>query len=150
MGIFRYRIEIAASPAGPFETLEAIVDSGAAYTQAPRSLLQRLGVRPIDRATFVLANGQPTECDIGEAAIRIDGCVRTNVVVFGEEGTPSLLGAFTLESFLLAPDPVNKRLIPVPGYLLAATAMAIRQAIEAIANQNALTSRYSDITIGTP
>ncbi|MBI1886242.1 MAG: anthranilate phosphoribosyltransferase [Chloroflexi bacterium] len=71
MGIFRYRIEIAGSAAGPVEALEAIVDSGAAYTQAPRSLLERLGIPPVDRATFVLANGQTVDCDVGEATIRI-------------------------------------------------------------------------------
>lgn len=121
MGVFRHRIEIAVSPQGPFEALDAVVDSGAAYTQVPRSLLERLGVRPLERAPFRLANGLIIECDVGEAIVRVDGRTRTNLVVFGEEGTEPLLGAFTLESFLLAPDPVNQRLIPVPGYLLGGT-----------------------------
>lgn len=40
---------------------------------------------------------------------------RMTIVVFADEGRPSLLGAYTLEGFGLAPDPVNRRLIPVRG-----------------------------------
>jgi len=36
-------------------------------------------------------------------------------VVFGDEGSTSMLGAYTLEGFGLAPDPLNRRLIPVRG-----------------------------------
>jgi hypothetical protein len=39
-------------------------------------------------------------------------------VVAGEPGSSALLGAVTREAFLLAPDPVHKRLVPVTGLLL--------------------------------
>ena len=39
------------------------------------------------------------------------------LVVFGEDGVDPLLGAVTLEEFLLAPDPIRQRLIPIPGLL---------------------------------
>ncbi len=42
------------------------------------------------------------------------------MVLFGDEGSLPLLGAYTLEGFGLAADPVGKRLIPVPGYALRA------------------------------
>jgi hypothetical protein len=41
------------------------------------------------------------------------------LVVFGDLDAPVLLGAYTLESLRLAADPVSRRLIPVPGLLLA-------------------------------
>ena len=41
------------------------------------------------------------------------------IVVFGEPGSEPMLGVFTLEGFRLAADPVNRRLISVPGLLKA-------------------------------
>lgn len=114
MSSFTVPIAVAASPEGPFETLQAVVDTGAFYTWAPRSELERLGVRPIDRQRFGLADGRVIERDIGEVLVRIDGRVRHTTCVFGDEGTVPLLGAFTLEGFGLAVDPVNKRLLPIP------------------------------------
>jgi predicted aspartyl protease len=118
MGVFTYPIEVAASPEGPFEPLDAYVDSGAIYTQVPASMLRRMGAQVIDTATFVTADGRRTESDIGEIVIRIDGRVRRTICVFGEEETPPLLGAYALEAFLLGVDPVNARLIPIEGLRL--------------------------------
>jgi len=44
--------------------------------------------------------------------------------VFGEQGSEPILGVVTLEEFRLAVDPVNHRLIFVPGRLGAATTEA--------------------------
>lgn len=43
--------------------------------------------------------------------------VRSPWSVFGDPDTPPLLGAYTLEGLRLAADPVDRRLIPVPGLL---------------------------------
>lgn len=118
MGLFMYPIEIAASPDGPFEAMEAYVDSGAIYTQVPASLLRRMGVKAIDTATFVTADGRRSQSEIGEVTIRIDGRVRQSICVFGEEETPPLLGAYTLEAFLLGVDPVNGTLVRIEGLRL--------------------------------
>jgi predicted aspartyl protease len=40
---------------------------------------------------------------------------RPTLVVFAPDGSEPILGAYTLEGFLLAADPVNERLISVPG-----------------------------------
>ncbi len=117
MGTFRYRIELSATPDGPFEALEALVDTGATYTFVPSSLLERLGVRSIDSETFVIADGSRIERRVGEALIRLDGRTRTTMVIFGDEGSSPLLGAFTLEAFSLSVDTRNRRLVRVPGYL---------------------------------
>ena len=116
--MFTYPIEIAARTGGPFETLEAVVDSGAFYTQAPASLLRRLGVQAIDRAVFITADGRRSEADLGEIEIRMEERHRTTICVFGEEETPALLGAYALEGFLLGVDPVNQRLIGIEGLRL--------------------------------
>ena len=118
MGTFNVTVEVAAGPDGPFENLEALVDTGATYTLAPAPLLRRLGVEPIDLITFIIADGSRMQQEIGEATIRLDGRVRTTLVVFGDEGANTLLGAYTLEAFALGVDPRNRRLIPVDGYLV--------------------------------
>ena len=82
-------------------------------------MLQRLGVTPNDRLTFIQADGNRFERDVGEAKARVNGKSVTTIVIFAEEDAPPLLGAYTLEGLLLAPDPVNRRLVPVPGYLVS-------------------------------
>jgi predicted aspartyl protease len=47
--------------------------------------------------------------------IRLEGREAPTLVVFAPDGSEPILGAFTLEGFLLAADPVNERLISVPG-----------------------------------
>ena len=118
MGTFNVTVEVAAGPDGPFESLEALVDTGATYTLAPAPLLRQLGVEPIDHITFIIADGSRMQQEIGEAVIRLDGRQRTTLVVFGDEGANTLLGAYTLEAFSLGVDPRNRRLVPVDGYLV--------------------------------
>jgi predicted aspartyl protease len=115
MGTFRVRIEVGASGHERFEPVEVLVDTGATYTVLPRSLLHELGVVPHTRAPFVIADGSEIELEIGRAWIRIDGQQEYSLVVFGDT---ALLGAFTLEALRLAPDPVGRRLIPVPALLM--------------------------------
>lgn len=43
-------------------------------------------------------------------------------MVFGEALAQPLLGAYALEGLRLAPDPVGRRLVPVPGLLMELTA----------------------------
>ena len=126
MGTFHQRIELAAGPSGPFEALDALVDSGATYTLVPRAVLTRLGVAPVDQQTFVIADGSQVLQDIGEATVRIDGRTRTTVVVFGDDAAEPLLGAVTVESFGLGIDPLGRQLIPMPGYLVGLRAGAPR------------------------
>ncbi len=118
MGTFYETFDLAAGPDGPFETIEALVDTGATYTIIPARVLRRLGVEPIDSLTLILADGSRREQPIGEARVRIGERERTTVVVFGEEEGSTLLGAVTLEAFALSVDPVNGRLVPIPGYLV--------------------------------
>ena len=107
MGTFHSAIEIALGPGGPFESLQALVDGGATYTLVPETILARIGVAGIDRQTFVIEDGS-----------RVDGRTRTSVVVFGDAHAEPLLGAVTLEEFGLGIDPVGRRLVPMPGYLV--------------------------------
>ncbi len=105
MGTFRVSIEIGDPGGQRFETVEALVDTGATYTTISAPLLERLGVVPHARDTFLLADGRRVERDIGRTWVRVDGRVELTLVVFGGEDATPLLGAYTLEGLRLMPDP---------------------------------------------
>ncbi len=118
MGILYHEIEIGSPDGTRFETLEAMVDTGASYTVVPSDVLRTLGIRAHRRMGFRLADGTRIEKDVGSAIIRVLGQQETSMVVFGEPGGPVLLGAVALETFALAVDPLGQRLISVDGLLL--------------------------------
>ena len=118
MGTFNVSIEVAASRDGPFETIEAMVDTGSTFTMAPTAILRRLGIEPTRRVRFTLADGSRIERDAGAAVIRIGDVAESSPVVFGADGVSPLLGAVTLETLLLSVDPVSQRLVPVDAYML--------------------------------
>lgn len=118
MGTFKVALEVGDPAARTFEPVEALVDTGSTYTVMPASTLRRLGVTPHRRSTFELADGSRQEWETGRTWVRLDGRSELTLVVFGAEGVEPILGAVTLEEFLLAPDPVRRRLVPVTGLLM--------------------------------
>lgn len=117
MGTFTVKVEIGDPQGQRWETIEALVDSGASHTLVPASILRRLGVIPEERWPFDMADGRIVEYEIGEALIKIDGRRRHTVVAFGEEDAQALLGATTLEEFRLGIDPIRRQLVPIRGLL---------------------------------
>lgn len=117
MGTFRYRIEIGSPQGQGFESLDALVDIGATYTWIPHTVLERLGVTPRFKRDFLLAAGRIIQRDVAQVIAKINGQSLYTLCIFGDEGSEPLLGVFTLEEFGLGVDPVNRRLIPVPGFL---------------------------------
>ena len=112
MGTFSWPLRIASVDGRQSRDLEATVDTGAAYTTLPASLLHDLGVEPTGRRKFLVADGRRIDMDYGEARATIDGESVTTIVVFGEDDAPALLGAYTLEGLALAVDPVAQQLVP--------------------------------------
>ncbi len=94
-----------------------MVDTGASDTVLPQDVLRQLGITPVDRFTYSLADETIVEYDVGETRVRLYGRERTTLVVFGPESTGPLLGATTLQLFNLAVDPTRERLMPVPALL---------------------------------
>lgn len=118
MGTFLVSLEVGDPQGERFETVEALVDTGATYTTLPASMLRRLGVSPHTRGLFRLADGSRIERDIGRTWVRLEEAEEIVPVIFGDEDAQPLVGAVTLEIFLLGVDPVEGRLMPVPGFLM--------------------------------
>lgn len=113
MGIFNVALEIGDPEGQRYETVEAMVDSGATYTTMPASLLTRLGIVPHTSRTFILADGTRLRRGFGRAWFRLEGQEDISPVVFWDEDATPLLGRVTLGIFSLGIDSVNRQLIPV-------------------------------------
>lgn len=102
-------------------TLELLVDTGSTWTLLPDEVVNELGLPTPWNRTVKLANGDSVTFPKGEVAMQLNGEEHTTLFLAGPAGIQGLMGAVTLEEFALAPDPVNRVLIPVKG-LLAASA----------------------------
>jgi len=121
MGHFRVALQVGNRAGERFEPIEALVDTGATYTWIPRDVLTRLGVTPEEEWPFVLADGREVRYPVAWMLMRIGERTQPTIIVFGEPGSEPILGVFALEGFRLAADPVNRRLISVPGLLKTAS-----------------------------
>ncbi len=99
----------------PGKLYQALVDTESSYTWVPRQLLERLNVRTQFQREFETADGRVVERDLAVTMVRWDGETMPTLVVFGGNDDAVLLGAYTMEGFSLAPDPVNQRPIRVRG-----------------------------------
>lgn len=112
MGTFKWPLRISSMDRKQVQDIEATVDTGAAYTTLPARLLHELGVEPMGKRRFLLADGRRVDMDFGRAWTTVNGDSEVTIVVFGEDDAPPLLGAYTLEGLALAVDPTSQRLVP--------------------------------------
>lgn len=94
------------------ESLEVLVDTGAALSVLPRPLLESLGIEVEGQATLRLADGRRTRRDVADVRMQVEGQWIWTGVVFGEPGDTTVLGLTALERRGLAVDPVERRLVP--------------------------------------
>lgn len=120
MGTFKVEVDVGDPSGRRFERYEALVDTGSTYSVFPANALRRLGVEPHRTSVFQLADGTQREWPIGRTWLRLDGRQELSLVVFGDDDSAPILGAVALEGFLLAPDPVRRRLVPVTGLMMGA------------------------------
>ena len=85
--------------------IKFLVDSGAVFSVVPRKILEELGVRPLGRQKFRLANGDHISREKGIAFFRFGDRVGGADVIFGEEKDSNLLGAMTLEAAMVRANP---------------------------------------------
>jgi predicted aspartyl protease len=115
MGTFSVTIEVGSADRTTWRPVEVLVDTGATFTWLPRTLLEALGHAPEMTKSFELGDGRIVDSPTGDVPVRIGNEVHVTTCAYAEEAEQSVLGAITLEQFLLAPDPVNQRLVPIVG-----------------------------------
>jgi clan AA aspartic protease len=113
MGMFEVKVKLA-SMAAPERVSEVslLVDTGATISWIPREILVGLGVKPLSRLPFELADGRQLERDVTAVILQIDGRKAPVQVAFGETGEAAVLGATALEGLGFLVDPVAKKLVP--------------------------------------
>jgi hypothetical protein len=118
MSTFRQPVALISKDRSRVHRLIALVNAESPYSMMPAPLLQMLGVDPEWTWVFELPDGGQEELALAEVQLRLNDQERTTICIFGKpEGEP-LLGAYTLEAFGLAADPVNRRLVPARLFLV--------------------------------
>lgn len=112
VGIFDVTIGVG-HPDGDGDLVEvlATVDTGAAHTILPTTLLQQLHVQPRKQGSIRYADGSIERRSVGQVRKGYAGEDWICSVVFGPEDV-YLMGATTLENFGLIVDPMDQKLIP--------------------------------------
>jgi clan AA aspartic protease len=98
---------------GPF-----LVDTGALDCYVPGNRLRQIGIQPIGRRTYELADGTQIDLEIAVAQIEFMGEVVGATVIFGTDDSEPLLGVTALESAGMEVDPQTQRLKRLPAVRL--------------------------------
>lgn len=119
MGTFFEQITLIG-PTGAQETVQGMVDTGTMFMVVPAPLLERLGVKPFRSMPVRFATGETQQWPLGQLDAQLDGQRMPILCFFGSSDAPPLIGAHTLEAFLLMVDPVEEKLVPKEALLMSA------------------------------
>ena len=97
--------------------IDLLVDTGASYILLPPEVVDQLGLETRIERRMMLASGEVVVYRLGDVRIRFNGEDHTTTFLAGPPGSRALFGAYALELFSLAVDPVHQRLFPVPALL---------------------------------
>ena len=113
MGSFSAKLRVW-NPSAPekSEEIQAMVDTGAAFSWIHRDRLERLGAQVLRRIGFRAIDGSIIERDTAAVWVASDGFSAPDIVVMAERTDMEVIGVHTIEGLGLAADPVQKKLIP--------------------------------------
>jgi predicted aspartyl protease len=94
------------------DEISLLVDTGAIFSSVPRPVLEKLGVRPIERRRLRVYGGAMVERDIGGLIFEYRGKRAVAPVIFGETKDTPVLGATALEALGYQVDSATKKLKP--------------------------------------
>jgi aspartyl protease family protein len=139
MGTFSAKLRVW-NPSAPerVEEIQAMVDTGAAFSWIHRERLERLGVEHLRRIGFRAIDGSIIERETVAVWVGSNGFRAPDIVVMAEPSDMEVIGVHTIEGLGLAADPVQKKLIPT---VMPALTASTRQGRVATAIDAALASR---------
>ena len=105
-------IEIFSADGNRSETVEAVVDTGAAFSCLPASLLHRLGIVPARQVPMEWGDGRATDGWVAEVVVVLEGIRFITIIMFASENTAPAIGRYTLTGAALAVAPGGTKLIP--------------------------------------
>src|SRR5437868_15290343 len=69
-----------------------LVDTGATHSFAPASELTRIGVQPVGKMSYELANGKVEEYQFGLVRVAFMGVITAGRVIFGPDAAAAIVG----------------------------------------------------------
>ena len=110
-------VTVALRAPGHRKTYRAnfLVDTGATDTLVAAPELRKIGVRPVGKTSYELADGSLEEYEFGLAEIAFMGEITAGRVIFGPDNIEPLLGVTALESVGITVDPTNRTLKRLPA-----------------------------------
>jgi clan AA aspartic protease len=125
VGLIHVSVKVLWGGTGQSYEADFLVDTGATDSMAPASELARIGIKPVGKLAYELADGRVIEYEFGLAQIEFMGDITAGRVIFGPDDAEPLLGVTQLESAGIVIDPRTgnlKRLPAIPLKQLAAIA----------------------------
>ena len=83
MGQFRVDLTLHARNGGSPRIIEALVDTGAAYSVVPRAVLESVGCRPVRTQRVVLADRRIEEWSVTQIDVECEGRRTTTPILMG-------------------------------------------------------------------
>jgi clan AA aspartic protease len=91
-------------------TTRFLIDTGVTEPMVPAFELKKIGIQPVGKRVYELANGQREEFEVGEARLSFwDETIPTRII-FGPDGSEPILGVIALEAAGFMVDPKNQTL----------------------------------------
>lgn len=108
------------NPANPDKFWEGlfVVDTGAIDCVVPARHLRDLGIQPLTKRKYELADGSQVNFDVGTAQIEFMGDIVWVTVIFGADDAEPILGVTALQSVGIEVDPRSQRLNRRPAVRL--------------------------------
>jgi predicted aspartyl protease len=110
MGLTHVAVRLFNSASSDTYEADFLVDTGATDTMAPASDLKRIGIQPLGKDVYELANGELVEYEYGNAELRFMNEIVPIRIVFGPDGSEPILGVIALEAAGFIVDPKNRML----------------------------------------
>jgi len=110
MGLTHVAVRLLNSHSENTYNEEFLVDTGAMDTMAPASALTKIGVKPVGKDLYELANGDVVEFEHGNVEMEFMGEVIPTRILFGPDDSKPILGVVALETAGFIVDPKNQTL----------------------------------------
>jgi predicted aspartyl protease len=123
MGLTRVAVTVRKFGSEESYTSTFLIDTGSHDSMVSASELKKLGIEPIRKEFYEMANGELNEFKLGAAEFEFLSVIVPVQVMFGPDDCEPIIGVIALETAGFVVDPVAERLRKFPARSLKALAL---------------------------